>query len=161
MSLHQVSEKLDVLLIRHLELIQEYVDLSLKAEVYQREGYLNLAKIRFIEGPHSMSRMRLPTQDSEEYDAVIKVMQDNSTKITVRSLWQEPNSSENVNKLLRQFGILSPPSVKTAQANFRENLALSIDRVNVMQELNEVQAQFRELQHVKNLLVKHNLVPEP
>lgn len=156
---------MDLVLIRQLELIQEYVDLSLKGEVHQKEGYLQLAKARYVEGPNSVSKVYLPTEDSEEYEALVTVGfsenkdHDKETNCT-RVLLEDKTSSEHKNKLIRQFGILSPPCVKIAQNNFRQNLALCIDRVNVMEELTKVQKEFQSLQHVKNLLIK-NHIPEP
>jgi hypothetical protein len=158
-SLEEVCTKLDQLLLRQLELIQEYLDLTLKGEVYQKDGYLNLAKARYTEGPHSMSVVRLPSPDSsEEYNAVITV----TTKAhsNNRILHQKSTADEEHNKLLRQFGVLSPASVKQARKSFRENLSLCVDRLNVVQELTLIQKEFYAVDCTKQKLLK-SVIPSP
>jgi len=146
LTLVEICEKLDELFIRQLELIQEYTDLSLNSEVQQKDGYLNLAKARYIQGPNSLSQVQLPLEGSEEYSAVITV----STEESSQKKRNTVVTSEENSRLLRQFGVLKSNNVKLAMKSFRQSVELHVDRINVAQQLWDNQNQFNSLLEIKN-----------
>jgi hypothetical protein len=124
---------------------------------------LNLAKSRYIQGSNSILQIRLPTEESEEYEAFLKVTteQGNSDrKDRKENKLAEPVYSKKRNlhhaddasvesELLRQFGVLSSSTVKTAERSFRKAVELCIDRMNTAEELAAHQNRFNSLHKIK------------
>jgi len=146
LTLNEICEKLDELLIRQLELIQEYTDLSLNSELQQKDGFLNLAKARYIQGPNSLSQVQLPLEGSEEYSAVITVSKDEDLSWKRNTVVTPDENS----RLMRQFGVLKSNNVKLAMKSFRQSVELHVDRINVAQQLFDNQQEFNALLEMKN-----------
>jgi len=161
-----VCKELDLLLLRKLELLQEYVDLSLKAQVHQKDGYLHLAKSRYSDGgAHSTTRVILSTSTDEtvvESEAVATTVSSSTNEDDgvdeIQCLMKSklvfadgdsPGQGQKCNSLLKQFGLLPSSSVKNAQKSFRNSLTLYVDKNNVFRELHRLEERFSELQMKK------------
>jgi len=167
LSLAQMCEMMDIIKIRQTQITQSYCDLSRQAENAQKEGYLNLAKARYVQGPQSISKNRLPTENSEECGAIVGVtvnevdevdpIDDSVFRYKQRELEILKDPAKET-KLLKQIaGVLPTGCVKEAQKNFRKALELHVERANILEELDLVQRKFHSLEIMKKIMVEKNI----
>ena len=162
-TLGEVNEALDQILLRQLQLLQDYPNLTLESEREMKEGYFQLARSRYNMGSNSVSKAYLPCEDSErDYKATITVVpesdEDNGKekvipsrrKLQLSSIRENETETEGSSK---QFGILTSVSLKTAQKSFRQTLEKTLERINTSSELHVLEKQFKELSTLKKQLV--------
>lgn len=74
-SKEEINDQLDELAMQLLLLCQNLVDTKLLLEKFLKEGFIGLAQSRYAHagGPNSISKLQLPTEDWEPFEANKKV----------------------------------------------------------------------------------------
>ena len=163
-KLESVNEQLDELLLKQLSLIQDYINVTVECESHQKSGFLNLAKARYIQGFHSVSRNCLYSDDTEEERIpILTVTREKKTvdvdlekeKVVNGPInYEEPNLNVNPDssletKLNNQFGMLSSNSLRTAKADFRKCLEKSMERVKIIEQSVAIRERYKMLMKEK------------
>ncbi|CAH1114329.1 unnamed protein product [Psylliodes chrysocephalus] len=150
-DLDKICETLDKLTLDALYLMQEEIDLKLNIENAMSGGEAHLAKSRYILGLTNVSALQLPTENSPEFSAGLKVEVDEA--LLGRNVYNlreiKKTEDENVQEPLRWFGILVPQNLNFAQKMFRQALQWSVQAVNVQNQLRSVLQSISNLKEVK------------
>lgn len=156
-KLNKINEQLDDLLVKQLELAQDYINVTIEGESHQKSGFLNLAKARYIQGFHSVSKNCLFSEDSEEErPPVVTVSREeslfdkDSEGNHANIVYQKPSLLISTDKAIdvqlnKQFGFLSSGTLKHAKNDFRNCLEKTIERAIIVAQLKAVQAMYGNL----------------
>lgn len=125
----------DKLLLQMLELIETSVLCKMSIETTTNAGQLLLAKSRYIQGTQSASASRLPTENSNEFNALKKV-ETNSEQSELQLASHEIDKTSGFIDPLRWFGVLVPRSLQLAQDHFTKAIDLIIECANIQLKLN-------------------------
>nr|CAH7740079.1 unnamed protein product [Callosobruchus chinensis] len=137
----RICNILDKLTLDALHLIEEEVQLKLNLENAMIEGETHLAKSRYIMGHNNVSALQLPTEDSNEFSASIKVTEHDSEtlfdnpELQLKSV--KKSEDESVQEPLRWFGVLVPQNLTRSQNMFKQALQWAVQAVNVQTRLTE------------------------
>ncbi|ODM96398.1 hypothetical protein Ocin01_10284 [Orchesella cincta] len=179
-KLASINELLDELLVKQLDLIQDYITVTVECESHQKAGFLNLAKARYIQGSSSVSKNCLYSEDyEEEKEAILSVAREDvkydfeneeskdadaaiATPITYQmsKLQVNPDSALET-QLNKQFGFLSSGTLKSAKTEFRKCLEKTMERVSIVQQSLAIKQRYSELMKEKLQLQKVYLNRNP
>lgn len=161
-KLSAINEQLDELLMKTLELVQDYVSITTECESHQKTGFLNLAKARYIQGFHTVSKDCLYSEEYEdERPALLTVTREKSrmdlehNDFSKRPVtFQEPslnvNSDSNLEtRINKQFGFLSSSTLKYAKGDFRKCLEKTVERAKILEQISAVQERYKILMKEK------------
>lgn len=142
----------DKLFLELLDLIEQSVLCKVNVETATNAGQLLLAKSRYIQGPQSVSKSRLPTENSANFQALSTVVKT-----------EEHNKSDDVDDLelhkqqidreagfidpIRWFGVLVPRSLQLAQQHFNRAVEIVVESANIHLKLNKT---------IENILLLRN-----
>lgn len=136
----------DKLLLEMLDLIEQSVQCKINIETTTNAGQLLLAKSRYIDGAQSVSKSRLPTENSVDFNAlktVIKtddpqnspiVSDSNELELSVQTV----DKSNGFIDPIRWFGVLVPRSLQLAQERFNRAIEMVIESANIQLKLDRV-----------------------
>lgn len=138
----EICTLLDKELLMLFDLIEQQVQCKLNIENVTIDGQLMIAKSRYINGTQTVSVAQLPTENSNEFNALATVSCDpeNSSTTNRFEINRHPidKNSGHVEPL-KWFGILTPQSLLTAQQRFQNAIEYVCEcaniQVNVMQTL--------------------------
>jgi hypothetical protein len=147
----EVCELLDKLLIQTLELIEQDVAIKVNIEKLTNEGYLLLAKTRYIQGQNTVSLANLPSEDGDEFAALKTVTRSSDEINTVQFELQQHEVSSETSHVdpLKWFGIIVPQSLKTAKDHFQKATELVIESANIEMKLKQNYRLFGKLKKIK------------
>ncbi len=161
----ELNGQLDELAMQLLSLCQSLVDAKLVLETCMKEGFINLAHSRYSMpgGPSTISKLQLPNEDWEPFEANSKVslsqcvrqeidvkfnylsletlpssrVENLSSNLVSRSKKQERerNPTEKAKQPLRWFGVLVPNSMRQSQKNFTKAIEFSVEAINIQNEI--------------------------
>jgi len=168
------------LTIQLLSLTQDLVTAKLRMETAAKSGWILLAKARYVTpgGPSSISKLQLPSTDSEKEVIATKrilteeCMQGNTkvryfhhsfeerTGVAESGVKQRKNAEKKeateddkpVNKQvdpLKWFGVLTPPALKQSQAYFVTATEVALECANIQSEMVGVQNRIKYIQRIK------------
>jgi len=185
-SVASLEVELVGLAVHLVSLTQDLVTAKLKLEVAAKTGWIHLAKARYVSpgGPNSISKLQLPSSDSEkEVEASVKVLSKeciqeqtkvryfhhsfdfphNSTSDTglknrkvIDSKVEEIKKKKKTDPL-KWFGVLTPPSLKQSQSSFVSATEIALDCANIQSEILGVQNRIKYIQRLKHKAGKDNL----
>lgn len=165
-KLLKINKQLDELLVKQLELIQDYISVTVECETHQKNGFISMAKARYIQGSHSVSRNCLFSEDtvedrtplltviretakldlSDEDEAKIENVEPVSYEAPVLSV----NSDVKLEgQLSRQFGVLPSSSLKFAKAEFRRCLEKTMERASIIEQSLAIRNRYQILMNEK------------
>lgn len=109
-------------------------------------GYIHLAKSRYIMGQNSVSKERLPTDNSPEFSALTTcetIEEDNSKqlKLVVKDV-------SNINPI-HWFGVLVPQNLHKAKGIFQNAVNFVVECVNIQLSLIETLKNIKMLKQYK------------
>lgn len=135
------NELHDKLLLEMLDLIEQSVRCKIDIETTTNAGQLLLAKSRYIEGAQSVTKSRLPTENSTEFSALKTVTESQTTTfhsnqlvLNVRSVDKESGFIDPI----RWFGVLVPRSLQLARDRFNRAVEMAVECANVQLKLNQI-----------------------
>jgi len=168
------------LTIQLLTLTQDLVTAKLRMETTAKSGWILLAKARYVSpgGPSSISKLQLPSTDSErEVVATKRVLTEEcmqgNTKVryfhhcfeeAVQATDSGVKQRKNVEKKeaveteklvtkqqepLKWFGLLPPPALKQSQAYFVTATEIAMECANIQSEMVGVQNRIKYIQRIK------------
>lgn len=166
-ELAAIIKELDDMALRMLQLMKEYIDVKRTLEELIKSGSLHLAKSRYIMGNRNVSALQLPTEDSNEFSALAKVLsvKDSPDEIVFdlnrlslsdlsknlksrhskpdKSETEETNNLENsINDPLKWFGVLVPQNMRQAQSSFSKALEFVIQGTNLQLEMTRLKTNY-------------------
>lgn len=165
----EVESELDQLIVRILELMNQYIVCKVNIENYVRSGCIDLAKARYINGNRSISALQLPTDDAAGVTAKFKVLPvDNEEKLNFRKYTSSESLSSDEQSIsgslksidlnspdekakrfsndpLKWFGFLVPQSLRHSKNTFEKCLEIVVESVNVQLELQHSVEKYEEL----------------
>jgi len=146
-NLHEI---LDKLLIDSLTLTQRHINLKLELESLMHDGEDGLVRARYIMGRNSLSKLQLPSEDSNDVNAAAKVEFEEDSDVSAagineRSLVMEKFDDLHANPI-KWFGILVPASLHNAQDRFKRCLYKVVECVNVQKMLDRYLSLYKGLE---------------
>ena len=153
-SIDDICKAIDENLLRNLELMQEKIDVNVQMEKILRDGYIELAKAKYIRGKESISVLQIPVEDE------IVTLFELETKLTEEtgkivpnfdiSLKKSDNSGDEIQDPIKWFGVLVPQSLRIAQKRFQESLYLIVRAANIQAEITSVVDKLQSLYFLKH-----------
>lgn len=131
------KELQDKLLIDMLDLIEQSVLCKMNIEATTNAGQLLLAKSRYIQGPQTVSISQLPTENSNDFNALQTVTRregeiDDELELNTHKVDKENGFIDTI----RWFGVLVPRSLQLAQERFNKAIELVVECANIQSKLN-------------------------
>jgi len=128
-SVADLGLRLDELLLERIDSIDEQLVLMKKLESQMAQGYLQLAKSRYIGGERSFCSLQIPGEDAE-HRAQLKVEHD--AELSLQAV-HDPDG----NDAAKWFGLLVPTSLRQSQRAFRNAAELAVAVVNARRRWTE------------------------
>lgn len=125
----------DKLILELFDLIEQSVQCKRNVEVTTNSGQLLLAKSRYIQGAQSAAISKLPTENSNEFNALQRIItsDDRHMELSTHTVDKENGFIDP----LRWFGVLVPRSLQTAQEHFSKALNYVVESANINTKLNK------------------------
>lgn len=129
----------DKLILELFDLIEQSVQCKRNIETTINNGQLLLAKSRYIQGAQSAAVSKLPTENSNEFNALKRVARpedalgDGHLELATYKVDKDNGFIDP----LRWFGILVPRSLQTAQEQFNAALNYVVEAANINLKLNK------------------------
>lgn len=139
-KMSQLEKELqDKLLIDMLDLIEQSVLCKMDIESTTNAGQLLLAKSRYIQGPQTVSGSQLPTENSNDFNALKTVTKQegeigDELQLNVHKVDKENGFIDTI----RWFGVLVPNSLQLARQRFDKAIELVVECANIQTKLNDV-----------------------
>lgn len=131
------KELQDKLLIEMLDLIEQSVLCKMNIESTTNAGQLLLAKSRYIQGPQTVSVAQLPTENSNNFNALKRVIrQEGEIHDELQLSVHKVDKANGFIDALRWFGVLVPRSLQLAQERFNKAIELVVECANIQTKLN-------------------------
>ncbi|XP_011697219.1 PREDICTED: coiled-coil domain-containing protein 115 [Wasmannia auropunctata] len=156
-----VSEEIDELMLRKLELMEEKVYGNIQMETLLKDGHIELAKAKYIRGKENISMLQVPNNE----DTVTSLF-DLETKTTNEDNDTVPSFDISFKKLsddadgpgdpIKWFGVLVPQNLRNSQKRFQESVYLAAKIANVQAELTSVISKIKTLHIQKDNLCSPN-----
>ncbi|CAK9795104.1 Coiled-coil domain-containing protein 115 [Anthophora quadrimaculata] len=154
-SIDDVCNAIDDNLLHSLELMQEKVNVNVQMEKILRDGYIELAKAKYIRGKESISVLQVP-MDDERVVSLFEL----ETKLTEETGKIIPNfdisfknldkSEDEIQDPIKWFGVLVPQNLRIAQKRFQESVYLAVRAANIQAELTSVLDKLQSLYFLKH-----------
>lgn len=135
----------DKLLIEMLDLVEQSILCKMNIETTANAGQLLLAKSRYIHGPKTVSQSQLPTENSNDFNALKTVSRSADDDITTTTM-DSDTFQLNVQQIdkemgfvdtIRWFGVLVPRSLHLAQECFHQAIEHVVESANIQMKLNK------------------------
>lgn len=160
-NIDTLSEEIDELLLRKLELIEEKIRGNIQMEMLLKDGYIELAKAKYICGKENIGILQVPSNTDTMislFDLETKVMSENDDTrscfdISLKKFNSEMNKPADP---IKWFGILVPQNLKNSQKRFQESVYLAIKIANIQVQLASVFSKLKTLYIQKNNLLCQN-----
>ncbi|OAD62747.1 hypothetical protein WN48_07563 [Eufriesea mexicana] len=154
-SIDDICKAIDTNLLRNLELMEEKININIQMERTLRDGYIELAKAKYIHGKENISILQVPV-DVESVHTLFQL----ETKLNEKTGKIIPNFDISLNKFnssgneiqdpIEWFGILVPKSLRFAQKRFQESLYLIVRAANLQAEITSVIDKLQSLYFLKH-----------
>lgn len=156
-----VSEEIDDLLLRKLELVEEKVRGNIQMETLLKDGHIELAKAKYIRGKENISMLQVPNNEdtvTSLFDLETKTMnEDNNTvpcfDISFKKL---SDDTDGPGDPIKWFGVLVPQNLRNSQKRFQESIYLAAKIANVQADLTSVLSKLKTLCIQKDSLCSPN-----
>lgn len=116
-------------------------------------GHLLLAKTRYNQGSQTISVAQVPTEDSEDFNALCQVVEDSndntvsgSKKTLVR---HKVNKADGYNEPMHWFTALPSMSLRNAAEQFKKSLDFVIESANIQTEMLAIMKSIKHLNALK------------
>lgn len=146
-----LSEEIDELMLRKLELIEEKIHGNIQMETLLKDGHIELAKAKYIRGKENISMLQVPNNE----DTVTSLFDLETKTINEDNDMTEPCFDISFKKLsdntdgpkdpIKWFGVLVPQNLKNSQKRFQESIYLAAKIANTQTELISVLSKLKTL----------------
>lgn len=133
------KELQDKLILELFHLIEQSVQCKRNIEITTNSGQLLLAKSRYIQGAQSAAVSKLPTENSNEFNAVKRIIiaDEAAENPTLELATHKVDKDNGFVDPLRWFGVLVPRSLQMAQEQFNKALNYVVESANISLKLNK------------------------
>lgn len=138
----ELCNNLDELSLKQVDLVDEQLVLLSKMNNLLTNGFIDMAKSRYISGERTVSITQIPGEDSE-IEAVTTVNRGYDNKMTVS---RNPDSYDPI----KWFGVLVPASLRQSQQAFQKALEMAVEIINTRREWQESIEEFKNLSTLKS-----------
>ncbi|XP_011136736.1 coiled-coil domain-containing protein 115-like [Harpegnathos saltator] len=157
-SIDALSEEIDELLLRKLELTEEKIHGNIQMEILLKDGYIELAKAKYIRGKENIGILQVPSNT----DTMLSLFDlktngatdedDNIVPCFDISLKKSNDKVDGPGDPIKWFGVLVPQNLKNSQKRFQESVYLAIKIANIQMQLISVFYKLKTLYIQKNNL---------
>lgn len=157
-NMDALSEEIDELLLRKLELMEEKVRGNVQMETLLKDGHIELAKAKYIRGKENISILQVPNNEdtvTSLFDLETNVTNDNDDTVVSFDISLKRSSNETVDPV-KWFGVLVPQNLRNSQKRFQESIYLAAKIANVQAELTSVLSKLKTLHIQKDSLCSPN-----
>lgn len=159
-SIDVLSEEIDELLLRKLELMQEKVQENVQMETLLKDGHIELAKAKYIRGKENISILQVPNDEdtvTSLFDLETNVNDNDEPAVYFDiSLKKSSSETDEPKDPVKWFGVLVPQNLKKSQKRFQESIYLAVKIANVQAELTSVLSKLKALYIEKDSLCSAN-----
>lgn len=153
-----LSEEIDELMLRKLELMEEKVRDNIQMETLLKDGHIELAKAKYIRGKQNISILQIPNNEDTVislFDLETKTNEDNVPcfDISLKKLSDDANEPADP---IKWFGVLVPQNLRNSQKRFQESIYLAAKIANLQAELISVLSKLETLCIQKDSLCSPN-----
>uniref|UniRef100_A0A1B0BBX9 Vacuolar ATPase assembly protein VMA22 n=1 Tax=Glossina palpalis gambiensis TaxID=67801 RepID=A0A1B0BBX9_9MUSC len=147
----KIEELLDALYLELLHLIEQQTECRVNIERLTKAGLLLLAKTRYVSGMQTVSVAQLPTENSEDFKALCRVVERSDEEAVsghkIQLIRSAVEKSEGYYEPLHFFNILVPSSLRNAAEQYKKSIALLVESANIQREMLAV------MENIKNLKI--------
>lgn len=152
-----LSEEIDELLVRKLELMEEKVCKNVEIETLLKDGYIELAKAKYIRGKESIGILQVPNDEDAmkslfDLETTVKSDDGDAAPRFDISLRKSSDEEDGPRDPLKWFGVLVPQNLRNSQKRFRESVYLAATIANIQAELDSVLSRLETLHIQKDSL---------
>uniref|UniRef100_A0A1B0G6V0 Vacuolar ATPase assembly protein VMA22 n=1 Tax=Glossina morsitans morsitans TaxID=37546 RepID=A0A1B0G6V0_GLOMM len=149
----KIEELLDALYLELLHLIEQQTQCRVNIERLTKAGLLLLAKTRYVSGMQTVSVAQLPTENSEDFKALCRVVDRNDEEAVsghkIQLIRSEVEKSEGYYEPLHFFNILAPSSLRNAAEQYKKSITLLVESANIQREMLAVMENIENLKILK------------
>ncbi|CAG9813874.1 unnamed protein product [Phaedon cochleariae] len=141
-KLDTICDILDKLTLDTLFLMEKEIEMKLNVENSMCQGESHLAKARYIMGQNNVSSIQLPTENTPEFSAALKVHSEESSQVLGGKSYDlvaiKKTEDQSVVDPMRWFGLLVPLNLSHAQTMFKQALQWTVQAANVQSQLTDM-----------------------
>lgn len=148
-------ELLDKLTIEMFDLIEQEVAAKIQMEAAIVDGQLLMAKSRYIKGSKSVSVAQLPTENSQDFSALVQTKVEKNDLLADATVSVERHEVDRENGRpdpIHWFGILVPQSLSAARARFQKAIELTAECASVQLALQHTMLNILHLRKINEKL---------
>ncbi|XP_011637880.1 coiled-coil domain-containing protein 115-like [Pogonomyrmex barbatus] len=160
-SMDVLSEEIDELMLRKLELMEEKVRENIQMEALLKDGHIELAKAKYIRGKENISILQVPNNKdtvTSLFDLETKMTTDDDTVPCFDISFKKSNDVDEPGDPIKWFGVLVPQNLKNSQKRFQESIYLAAKIANIQAELISVFSKLKALYVQKDNLCSLNIL---
>lgn len=125
-KLGQLCDNLDELTLKQVDYLDETLTLMSKLENHLTNGFIDLAKSRYISGERTVSTMQIPGEESD-IEPTTTIIRNEENKLMI-------SRNKEANDPLKWFGVLVPTSLRQSQSAFKQVLETAVEILNARNE---------------------------
>jgi hypothetical protein len=125
-KLDQLCDNLDELTLKQVDYLDETLTLMSKLENHLTNGFIDLAKSRYISGERTVSTMQIPGEESD-IEPTTTIIRNEENKLMI-------SRNKEANDPLKWFGVLVPTSLRQSQSAFKQVLETAVEILNARNE---------------------------
>ncbi|XP_028047799.1 coiled-coil domain-containing protein 115 [Monomorium pharaonis] len=151
-------EEIDELMLHKLELMEEKICGNIQMETLLKDGYIELAKAKYIRGKENISMLQVPNNEdtvTSLFDLETKMNEHNVPCFDI-SFKKLSDPAEGLGDPIKWFGVLVPQNLRNSQKRFQDSVNLATKIANVQEELISVLSKLKTLYIQKNSLCSSN-----
>lgn len=155
-----LSEEIDELMLRKLELMEEKVRENIQMETLLKDGHIELAKAKYIRGKENISMLQVPNNEdtvTSLFDLETKTTDEgNDVPCFDISFKKLSDDTAGPKDPIKWFGVLVPQNLKNSQKRFQESIYLATKVANIQAELISILSKLETLHIQKDSLCSPN-----
>ncbi|XP_041982590.1 coiled-coil domain-containing protein 115 isoform X2 [Aricia agestis] len=151
-DLETTCDLLDKLTLTQLHLIEDKMRSELNLESSINNGSFHLAKSRYIMGQNSVSKEKLPTENTTEFSASVKTVGKQENNITQLEIVDQKYDTSQINPV-HWFGVLVPQNLHKAKELFNNAINYVVEAVNIQLQILDNIKKIETLKAYKKSLV--------
>lgn len=146
---------MDDLTMLSLNLMEEKIVANIELEKLLRDGHIELAKARYIQGKETVGMLQVPV-DEEQLSSLFNLetsllkSEKKDVEVPHFDISMKLKTSEgDLQDPIKWFGVLVPQSLKNAQKRFQEALYLVVKLANIQAKLLAIPTELNALKDFK------------
>ncbi|KAM7364531.1 uncharacterized protein ACRADG_000989 [Cochliomyia hominivorax] len=151
-NLSDINNLLDGLYLELLNLIEQQTNCRVNIERTTNAGQLLLAKTRYNQGSQTISMAQLPSENSEDFNALCLVTEqtneDTVAGSNIKLIRYNVNKADGYLEPMHWFTMLPSMSLRNAAEQFKKSVDFVVESANIQREMLSV---MKSIEHLKAL----------